>query len=108
MATLKRAALWGRGARTAPELAWRAQRMQWDTSHSHCVRSLAPARPSPSPRCPWAAAAMFAVIRQVQQLKTATTVLISGPDDLPPGPGEFGAAVATVSAWTRNVGGNSC
>ena len=51
---------------------------------------------------------MFAVIRQVQQLKTATTVLISGPDDLPPGPGEFGAAVATVSAWTRNVGGNSC
>ena len=51
---------------------------------------------------------MFAVIRQVQQLKTATTVLISGPDDLPPGPGEFGAAVATVSAWTRNVGGSSC
>lgn len=75
---------------------------------THTVPLLLNCSPLSFPFFPCSAAAMFAVIRQVQQLKTATTVLISGPDDLPPGPGEFGAAVATVSAWTRNVGGSSC
>eukprot|EP00285_Hemiselmis_virescens_P005975 CAMPEP_0173390460 /NCGR_PEP_ID=MMETSP1356-20130122/14956_1 /TAXON_ID=77927 ORGANISM="Hemiselmis virescens, Strain PCC157" /NCGR_SAMPLE_ID=MMETSP1356 /ASSEMBLY_ACC=CAM_ASM_000847 /LENGTH=69 /DNA_ID=CAMNT_0014347859 /DNA_START=14 /DNA_END=223 /DNA_ORIENTATION=- len=44
---------------------------------------------------------MFATIRQTVELMESvkTTVLVSGPNDLPPGPGPWGAAVSQGDLW---------
>ena len=40
---------------------------------------------------------MFALLVQAREFKSAAfTQLVSGPDDFPPGPGPYGAAVGTV------------
>ncbi|EKX44779.1 hypothetical protein GUITHDRAFT_109204 [Guillardia theta CCMP2712] len=44
---------------------------------------------------------MFALIQDAHKLSNAvwTQSLVSGPDDLPPGPGEYGGAVGTGDLW---------
>jgi len=45
---------------------------------------------------------MFALLVQAREFKSAAfTQLVSGPDDFPPGPGPYGAAVGTVMPSAR-------